>query len=99
MTITQIGYVSLVSPPAQSTAMSETVLTFAETVTRVTIQNNSNYDINVAFDSTASAGSYVVFAGTTAVNNDKQCLTVHLWTPAALNINGTSANGLVILGE
>lgn len=94
----QIGYVSLISPPAQTNAGSETVLTFGEKVTFVTIQNNTASGLNVAFDATASAGSFLVPSGATVVS-DKQCNAVHLYTASAQNINGTSANNIVVLGE
>lgn len=94
----QIGYVSLVSPPAQTTALSDTALTFSEVVTRVTVQNNTNDSAYVAFDSTASPGALQVLPGQ-ILSADKQCATVHLYTNAAQFINGTSANGIVVLGE
>ena len=94
----QIGYVALVSPPAQTNAGSETTLTFAETVTQVTVQNNTSSVVNVAFDSAASAGSFTVPAGATLIA-EKQCSALHVYTAAAQNVNGTSANNIVVLGE
>lgn len=98
MATNQIGYVSLVSPPAQTNAGSDTALTFAETVTTVTIQNNTAGSINVAFNATASAGSLLIPAAATLVE-EKQCTVLHLYTASAQNINGTSANNIVVLGE
>lgn len=94
----QIGYVSLVSPPAQTNAGSDTALTFTQTVAQVTIQNNTNAVVYVAFDATASAGSYALAAGSTLVEA-KYCKVVHLYTAAAQNVNGTSSGGIVVLGE
>lgn len=98
MPTNQIGYVSLVSPPTQTNAGSDTSLTFSETVTQVTIQNNTAGGINIAFDSTASAGSFLVPAGATLVE-EKTCSVLHIFTASAQNINGTSANNIVVLGE
>ena len=95
---TQIGYVALASPPAQTNAGSQTTLTFAETVTQITVQNNTSSVVNVAFDSAASAGSFAVPAGATLIA-EKQCKALHVFTAAAQNVNGASASNIVILGE
>jgi hypothetical protein len=94
----QIGYVSLASPPSATNAGSDTALTFAEIVTQVTVQNNTASIVNIAFDATASAGSFAIPAGATLVE-EKQCSVLHLYTASAQNINGTSANNIVVLGE
>ena len=96
--MSQIGYISLVSPPTQTNAGSDTLLTFASKISQLTIQNNTSAGVNIAFDAAASAGSFLIPSGAT-FTVDKQCTVVHLYTASAQNINGTSANNIVVLGE
>ena len=91
------GYVALSSPPAQTNAGSETILTFSQQVNNAVIQNNTSANVNYAFDATASAGSLVLVPNATLIY-PKQITTVHLYTAGAQNINGTSSGNIVVLG-
>jgi hypothetical protein len=96
--LTQAGYIPLVTPPAQTNANADTPLTFAMPVNTVTIQNNTLANAYYAFDALASLGSLVLYPGTTLIE-PKRVTAPHLFTVAAQNINGTSGNNIVVLGE
>jgi hypothetical protein len=93
----QAGYIALVSPPTATNAGSQTVLTFAQPVNRVIMQNNGSQTVNYAFDATASAGSLALLPGSFLIY-PKIVTAVHVYTASAMNINGTSAANLVLLG-
>ena len=93
----QSGYVALSSPPAQTNAGTETVLTFSQQVNNVSIYNGTSSNINYAFNETVTAGSLVLAPGY-QLDKSKQVTTVHLLTASAQNINGSSAGNIVVKG-
>jgi hypothetical protein len=95
--IEQSGYVTASSPPAQTNAGSDTSYTFSSQVNRVIIQNNTSVNLNYAFDTAASAGSFLLVPGATLVY-PKKCTVLHLYTSTAQSINGTSSGNIVVLG-
>lgn len=92
------GYVDLVSPAATTNAGSETVYTFSQYINNVLIQNNTGSDVALAFDQTATAGSFTLADGQTLIYS-KRILTVHLFTAGAQAVNGSSSGNIVLLGE
>jgi hypothetical protein len=95
--IEQAGYVSASSPPSQTNAGSDTPYAFSSQVSRIILMNNTSANVYFAFDSTASAGSLVLMPGSLLVY-PKKCTVLHLYTASAVNINGTSAGNVVVLG-
>jgi hypothetical protein len=95
--IEQSGYVTASSPPSQTNAGSDTPYTFSSQVNRLIIQNNTSANLNYAFDTAASAGSFLLVPGATLVY-PKKCTVLHLYTAVAQNINGTAAGNIVVLG-
>src|SRR5713226_1363517 len=95
--IEQANYIALTSPPSATNAGSDTSLTFSQQVNRVIIQNNSPANANFAFDAVASAGSLVLVPGAMLVY-PKKCTTLHLFTAAAQNINGSTVGSIAVLG-
>lgn len=96
--VSQSGYVSLSSPPTQTNAGSDTTFTFSSQVNTVLLQNNDVVNVNVAFDTAASAGSFLLAPGQTLIY-PKKVTAVHLFTATARNVNGTSSGNIVLLGE
>lgn len=92
------GYISLVSPAASTNAGSETIYTFSQYVNNVLIQNNSGADLALAFDTTATAGSFTLADGQTLIYS-KRILAVHFFTAGAQAVNGSSSGNIVLLGE
>lgn len=92
------GYIALVNPPAQTNAGVETVLSFAQEVLYVYIQNNTTQNLNVAIDATATAGSLVLAPSALMVLEKEATQTVHLYTATAQNINGATSGNIVVLG-
>jgi hypothetical protein len=92
------GYVALSSPPTQTGVGTDTTFTFSQQVNNVIIQNNSTVNVNVSFDSTATAGSILLTPGQ-YYEKAKKVTAVHLLTSSAVNVNGSSANNIVLLGE
>lgn len=95
--VEQSGYVAASSPPSATNVGSDTTYTFSSQVNRVIIQNNTSANVNYAFDTAASAGSFVL-ASNAMVVYPKKVTALHLYTAAAQNINGTSAGNIVVLG-
>jgi hypothetical protein len=93
----QSGHVALSSPPAQTNAGTETVLTFSQQVNNVIIYNGTSATINYALDEAVTAGSLVLAPGY-QLDKAKQVTTVHLLTASAQNVNGSSAGNIVVKG-
>ena len=93
----EAGYQSLTSPAAATTANTDTSYTFSAQVTRVTIQNNSTVVVKVAFDAAATAGSLTLQPGAT-LSITKRITVVHFLTVPAVNVNGSTAGNIVLLG-
>lgn len=91
--------VALSSPPATLNAGSATLLTFATPVRHVEVQNNSSVSIGVEFDgTTATAGSFQVGPGQT-YEADVSTSQVSFLSSLATNLNGSSANNVVLRGR
>lgn len=95
--IEQSGYIAASSPPTTTNAGSDTSYTFSSQVSRVILQNNTSANAYYAFDTAASAGSLSLVPGAMLVY-PKKCTVLHLYTTSAQNINGTTANNIVVLG-
>ena len=91
--------VALVTPPTALTVSTDTTFTFASKVNHVLIQNKSNVDVNINWDSAASAGTAIIPGG---ANNlvvfHIPVTTVHLYSAAATNVNGSSGLNIVLQG-
>lgn len=100
-TAQQGGVAAYASNAANTTAASDYQFKWGASgttqVNHVAIQNNTTAAINYAFDVTASAGSFLLSAGQTAVW-DVQTLILHLYTAANQNVNGTSSGNIVAQG-
>ncbi|SRR6266700_137021 len=94
----QAGYDALVSPPTQTNAGSDTLLTFAGPTSSITIQNKSAAPAYFAFDQAASPGSLEIDPGVTVVYT-KKAAALHIYTAAAVNINGATTPNIVVTGE
>jgi hypothetical protein len=92
------GYVALTSPPTQTNAGTETVLTFSSQVNRVEIYNGGGANLNYAFDATVTAGSLVLPPGY-QLDKAKKITAVHILTATATNVNGSTAGNIVVLGS
>lgn len=91
--------IPLVSPPAQLTAGQDTTLNFGTLVYSVMIQNKSTSDVYVEFDSAASVASLVIPGGSKALAEfPVRCTTVHIFCAAALYVNGSNDNNLIVKG-
>ena len=95
--VEESGYIALVLPPTQTNAGTETILTFAQQVNHVTIENHTAANINYSFDETCTAGS-LLLPPTYQHDKAKQVNTVHILTTAAQNINGSTAGNIVVRG-
>lgn len=87
---------ALSSPPAQTNAGSDTSLTFSATVNHWTLQNNSSANLYYNLDAAASTGT-LVLAPNAQVFYDWPVTVVHVYTAAAINVNG--ASGLCLMGR
>lgn len=96
--IEQSGYIALSSPPAQTNAGTETILTFSQQVNKVTIYNATSANLNYALDETVTAGSLVLAPGY-QLDQYKKVTAVHILTAAAQNINGSTAGNVVVKGS
>jgi hypothetical protein len=93
------GYVTPYSGNASATTAT-TDYSFAwgsgsTQVFHVMLQNTTGSNIQWELDTAANAGSPVLATGQTLFL-DVQCTTLHLYTAAIQNVNGTSANNIVV---
>jgi len=95
--VAQQGAVALSSPPAQTNVGADTALTFAQQVHYLEIQNNTGAVIYWELDAAAQVGAAQLAAGATLFLSNA-CAVLHLYTAAAQNVNGASANNIVIRG-
>jgi len=93
--IEQSGYIALTSPPANTNAGSDTVLTFSSQVSRVIVQNNTSATFYLDFDQVASTASFAILPGTLLVY-PKKCTSPHLYTTVATPLN--AASGILLRG-
>jgi len=91
--------VALSSPPANLTAGANTVLTFASTVYRIYIENNTTESKGYAVPSPATAGSKLVFA-TAAIEIAVPggTTTLGIYGAVASALNGSAAGNLIVEG-
>lgn len=95
----QPGYITLATPaPAQTNAGSDTLLTFTLQADQVTVQNNTNNIVWVAFDGVTANGAKLLQPGQMIVES-KLVTNVYLNTPVSVNVNGTTLPNVVVLGE
>lgn len=92
------GYVALVNPPAQTNAGANTVLTFAQEVNHLYVQNNTAANVFYAIDTPASPGSLVLVPGALLAYYKEATQTINLYTAAAQNINGVAGGNIVVMG-
>lgn len=91
------GFTPLQSPPATTNAGSDTALTWTTQVNHYRVQNNTSANLNIREDSASSPGSLLLVPGA-IYREDKPVTTIHLFTAAAQNINGTVAANIVVEG-
>ncbi len=96
--IPSLRLISLSSPPTTTNAGSDTTLTFASQITQGIVQNNTSANANINFTAAASAGTLLVPPGF-AYEFQLQTTTLHLFTAAAQNVNGSTAGNIVVLGR
>lgn len=89
--------VSLLSPPAQTTANTDTTLTFVQQVNHVEVQNNSPFDVFVAYNQAATQGS-LRLPPNALFFDDVQATTVHLLTAGTTSINGNAQPNIYVGG-
>ena len=87
---------ALSSPPGTTNAGSDTTLTFTAQVLRWCLQNNSSAVFYYNLDAAASTSTIALQPGA-MVWWDWPVTAVHVYTAAAINVNG--ANGLVLMGR
>lgn len=98
-TITQDQMVPMdAANPAGTTAGANTAFRFVRRVNKVVIQNNTAAIVNVNFDATATAGSFVLAANGTPQTFYLPCIAVNLLTAGAQSVNGNTASGIVVAG-
>lgn len=88
---------ALATPPAALTAGADTVLTFAPAAQHLLIQNKSTTAVYIEFGAVATVGSFLVDAGQT-FSIDIPVTALHVYSAAALNVNGTADANLVVKG-
>lgn len=92
------GVVALASgAPAATNVGADTSVPFSVPVAHWTIQNNTAASVGVELDAAASAGSLQIAAGQ-SLTSEVPVSTLHLFTAAAQNINGTAGSNIVIRG-
>lgn len=92
------GYIALASnAPTNTTAATDTAVPFAATVGHWLLQNNTSANVQFELDATASAGSPILAPGATWTS-DVPVSSIHLYTAANQNINGTAAGNIVVKG-
>ncbi len=62
------------------------------------IVNNSSVNVYYAYDSPASLGSAYVAPGVTFWGNEMTLAVLHIYTPSAVSVNGTTPGGIEIMG-
>lgn len=93
--VAQPGAVALSSPLANTTASTDTPVTFSQTVHHWRIQNNTSAICYVELDATASTASIQIPASS-SLRDDIAVTSIHLYTVAQQPIN--AASGIVIRG-
>ena len=77
-------------------AGSDTSMTFATLINHFVLQNNSAANLYYNLDAAASTSSFVL-APNTLIAWDWPVTVLHVYTAAAINVNG--ASGLVLIGR
>lgn len=93
--VAQPGGVALSSPPANTTASTDTPVTFTQQIHHWRIQNNTGAICYVELDAAASTASVQIAAGA-SLRDDIAVTSIHLYTVAQQPINASS--GIVIRG-
>ncbi len=85
------------TPPTTTNVGADTAYTFNTQVNHILIQNNTTANMHFDLDVASSLGSQILAPGSTFLA-DMQVTTLHLYTAAAQNINGTVSGNIVVRG-
>src|SRR5579875_1245635 len=102
-TVAQAGEVALYGSNASAlTANTDAAIKWGASgttaVNHILIQNNDTNNLHFHLDATATAGSPILAPGQTILLDIAGTLAVHLYSAGTPNVNGSSANNVVVTG-